>query len=97
MVWRVITVYTFAAESLPWQPLKVVLHLYQPFPSRFRWVVGGAVVRLVWLVLVRWRGRSIVRDGIVLVILFFVIFEEIWMSFSDFYDPHVWLDVSEFK
>jgi hypothetical protein len=41
----------------------------------------------VWLV--RWRGRSTVWDGIVLVVLFFVIFDEIWMSFSDFCDPHV--------
>jgi hypothetical protein len=47
---------------------------------------------LAWLVLVGWRGRSIDRDGIVV-----VIFEEIWMKVSDLYDPHAWLDVSEFK
>jgi hypothetical protein len=60
-------------------------------------VTGETAFRLVWLVLVSWRGRSIVRDGVVLVILFFVIFEEVWMKFSDVYDLHVWWDVSEFK
>jgi hypothetical protein len=52
-------------------------------------VTGETAFRLV---LVSWRGRSTVRDGVV-----FVIFEEVWMKFSDVYDLHVWWDVSEFK
>jgi hypothetical protein len=46
-------------------------------------VTGETASRLVWLVLASWRGRSIVRDGVVLVILFFVIIEEVSLEFGN--------------
>ena len=91
-----ITIQTFTAESLPWHPLKVVLHLPR-FISGSWWVTGETAFRLVWLVLASWRGRSIARDGIILVVMLFVIFEKVWMNVSDVYDLHIWRDVSELK
>jgi hypothetical protein len=53
-------------------------------------------MRLV-LSLMGWRGGSIARNGIVVPIMLFVVFEKVWMDVPDVYDLHVRRDVPELE
>ena len=44
-----------------------------------------------------WRGRLIARSGIVIPVLFFIVFEKVRMDASDIYNFHIWWDVSKFE